>query len=153
MPLKPGVPAHSRAALEAWFREQMSDPAVLAKLQADFAGTVEQLIGVRPRPALQLEIHVEQPGQTLHVQRYEGGRADSDGKPVAAPPPGHAPAPGKAPTVLIETRTKRIIVIKPPQQKPIQPTDVSKPKQQQATPPPNDDKQQKTDPPAKDRKK
>ncbi len=147
MPLRPGVPVQSRAALEAWFREQIADPAVLAKLQADFAGTVQQLIGVRPPPSLQFELHVEQPGQSIQVQRYEGGKTDSDGKPVVAPPPGHAPPPGKAPTVLTETRNKRILVIKPPQKTANAPAGGNTPKQQQNVPPANGNKQQNTQPP------
>lgn len=138
MPLRPDVPVQSREALEAWFREKASDPAVFAKLQSDFHGTVAALIGVPPPASLDVQLHIEQPDQPVAVNRFGGGTFGSDGNPVpltgggqqvisgqqaAEGRPGGVPSigvskatvqPGGNVTVLQESATRRFLVLRPP---------------------------------------
>jgi hypothetical protein len=125
MPIHPQVPIQSRAGLEAWLRERASDPVVFAKLQADFAGTIETLIGKRPPANLNIQMHVVQPGQTVQVQQYRGGLVDDQGNPVAPVPSKNRGSVADGTTnlsanitVLVETETTRFFVLKPPRGKP-----------------------------------
>jgi hypothetical protein len=118
MPLKPGVPTQSHEALETWFRQQINTPEMFAKLQNDFAGTVEALIGIPPPPWLKLNLVVQQPGQQVQVQKFAGGHVGADGVPVAA---AHVNANSKmavdsnapAPLILKDSAKERFLVFTP----------------------------------------